>query len=800
MMKRPVLATVILGAVALRAGAQPPREPVPAPASETRTVTGRVLADQTGDAIANARVTLVPSGQGTPVVLTDREGRFSLTAPLTRAAVTASKTGYSRREVIAAPQDESIEIHLSRGAAVSGHVIDEFGEPVLGARIEARALQADKKPITVATADTDDRGEYRLGGLGQEPIAIVMVTSGAFVRREVDGGGFSIEQESNNIYYPASPTAANAQTLRLRAGEERPAIDFISTNTPGSVRGAPDLLVFPNGVGPSPRSDVPSTPAPTGVIRGNVVSTDGRAIPRAQVRLVPLPPQGLTGPALSRLLAANSVTTADDDGHYEFHEIAAGTFRMIANKTGYSTRGGPPPPPGGSPAPGGPTNALPPIQLADGETVEHADITLARWGSLEGHVFDELGDPMQGVNVQLMQVRYQGGRRRLVPAGGPSRSTDDRGRFRLYGFAPGQYIVSAAIGGVGSADLPGYTRVYYPGTPDAMEAQFVQVGLSDDVTGVDFALSRSPTARVSGLLLNSEGEPTTGGSLRLVTSQRSASAASVSVGARIGSNGRFEFPNVPPGQYIIQSDRGRRNSSIEGEFGMLPVSVDGADITGLILQTSAGSTISGHVAFESVRGIQLPRPSQLQIQPVPVDPDQSPMQPADAAIHDDWSFDVSGINGPRRLRLLRVPSGWTLKEIRAGGIDVSDQALAFGRESQSLADVEVTLTDRITDLSGTIVDGRSRPAPASRVIVFSSDRDRWYPTSRFVRQSVARADGTFMLAGLPPGSYYAAVVAKLPTDGEDSWQDPAYLEALVVHATAFTLGEGQQHVLNLKLP
>jgi len=790
--RRAALATLFLTAVALRPAAQS-REAAPASAPQTRTLTGRVLTEA-GDAVANARVTLSPSGQGTPVVLSGRDGRFTFKAPVSRVTVAASKSGYSRREVIVVPVDESIEIRLLRGAAVSGHVVDEFGDPVVGARIVAETVKAGKRAATVATADTDDRGEYRLGGLGPEAIVIAATTRGAVVRLDLGGGNFAMEPSTNKAYYPDADTPAGAQALRLRPGEERATVDFAVTTRFPDASGD-SIVVDANGAGSvvtQSRPDAPAEPTPTGVIRGRVVSTDGRAVPRAQVRLIAMPSANPPAvPAAARPFGTSSVVTADDDGRFEFQEVSAGSFRLAANKTGYSM-------PGQSSF-GPPSSTQPPFDLRDGETFERADVTLARWGSIEGHIFDELGEPLQGVSVQLMQVRYQGGRRRLLGAGSP-RPTDDRGRFRLYGFPPGQYIVSATIGEVGSADLPGYTRAYYPGTPDAADAQFVAAALSQDVAGVDFSMSRSTTARVSGTLLGPDGEPTTGGSLRLMTSRRSTSPVGMSVGARIGNNGRFEFPNVPPGQYVIQADRGRRNSSIEGEFGAMPVSVDGADIEGLILQTSAGSTIAGRVTFESVRGAKPPRPGQIQIQPTPIDSDQSPARPADAAIHDDWTFELAGINGPRRLRLLRAPVGWTLKDIRVHGIDVSDQALSFGRENQSLTDVEVTLTDRITEVTGAVVDEHGRPAPASHVVVFSSDRDRWYPMSRFVRQAVARADGTIALPGLPAGSYYAAAIAKFPTDGEEAWQDPAYLESLVAHATAFTVGEGQQHVLNLKLP
>ena len=111
-MKRVALATVILSAIALTARAQPARENSSTPALQLRSIGGRVLADDTGDPIANARVALTTAVPGAPAVLTDHEGRFTLTAPPGRVTVAASKSGYSRREIPVTAADRSIEIRL----------------------------------------------------------------------------------------------------------------------------------------------------------------------------------------------------------------------------------------------------------------------------------------------------------------------------------------------------------------------------------------------------------------------------------------------------------------------------------------------------------------------------------------------------------------------------------------------------------------------------------------------------------------------------------------------------------------
>jgi len=86
------------------------------------------------------------------------------------------------------------------------------------------------------------------------------------------------------------------------------------------------------------------------------------------------------------------------------------------------------------------------------------------------------------------------------------------------------------------------------------------------------------------------------------------------------------------------------------------------------------------------------------------------------------------------------------------------------------------------------------------VIVFSTDRDRWYPAWRFFRTASAGADGTATVAALPAGGYYTAAIAELPADGPDALQDPAFLESLVPRATTVILGEVGQRTISLRLP
>jgi hypothetical protein len=99
---------------------------------------------------------------------------------------------------------------------------------------------------------------------------------------------------------------------------------------------------------------------------------------------------------------------------------------------------------------------------------------------------------------------------------------------------------------------------------------------------------------------------------------------SVAVGARIAPDGTFVFPNVPQGQCVIQAYRGRSNAHTEGEFGAASVTVGSADVDGVVLRTSAGSSVTGRFSFDVVNSRTTAKPSDFALTAIPTDLDLSP--------------------------------------------------------------------------------------------------------------------------------------------------------------------------------
>jgi protocatechuate 3,4-dioxygenase beta subunit len=790
-----VAAALFLSACALAAQSQPPRDRPPTPRSNgTGTISGRVTAAGTSDPIRKARVIAQAEVGRIPPVFTDTDGRFTITGlAAARYTLTCSKPGYARTpftrtdaadtpariDVADGADVADVEVTMPKAAAITGRVVDSWGEPVERVTVAAEVAGGRRPgvPGIVATlGETDDVGEYRLAGLRAGsylvsvragPDSALMAEMASDMRNVMIMGDVRGQTAQ---YYPGGVSADRAQGITLAAGDEQSAIDF-AVNRP-----QPQVMRIFN---PPQRTGDGRVIKPTALVRGRVFDRSGRPLARARVRLVPS--AGQVGP---------SVATTGDDGAYEFRDVAAGAYRVAASRTGYA---------GVELGQRHPFEPGQRLWVDQGATVDHIDLVLARHGTITGRILDENGDPIEGAAVLMLQTRYISGRRRLaVPANTSTARTNDLGRYRLYGVPAGAYLVSAEIGQVQTSDIPGYTRTYFPGTVNPADAQIVSVASGQQTGDVDFALQQTRTGTVAGRVLDSQGNPWNG-AVVMSPSDRSGAAFSLSMGARVDPGGVFEFPNVAPGEYVIRAFRSRLNPSTEGEFASQFVTVTGGYYVAVEIHASAGATLTGRVVLE---GAGVPNRGAVEIAAVPIDSDLSPLGTgafARAEIRDDWTFELRGITGPRRFRLVSAPPGWGLRAVTMRGRDVTDSVISFDA-GEDFSGIDVALTDRITRLTGTVPDNRGGTIADYAAIVFSTDRDRWYPESRFLKLVRASPDGAVDVQGMPPGEYFAAAIDRGPVSPDaDDWQDPAFLESIASRASRVMLTEGLTASVSLRL-
>jgi len=550
----------------------------------------------------------------------------------------------------------------------------------------------------------------------------------------------------------------------------------------------------------------------TGRIAGRLVTADtGAPVRRAQVRL-----------SGSDILP-KSVTT-DTEGRYEFRDLPAGRFTLSATKSGYVTI---------SYGQTRPFEAGKPIELAEGQVVDRADLVMPRGSVISGRIVDEFGEPVAEAVVTAMRSTWQNGRRRLQSAGRTA-TTNDLGQFRIYGLPPGEYYVSSTVRGAqemivaemavamsvrttvnagDEAPRSGYAPTYYPGTPSPTQAQKILVGLGQEAQNTDFALVPVRLARVSGTVIGSDGRPLEG--IMVSTAPRNAmDGVPLALGgtARTDRNGNFTMTGVAPGEYTLSArstitmtsvavDRtmfttrtvAAASGEAQQEFGSVPLSVAGDDVANVIVVTSKGTSVSGRVVYE---GGSKPNVNTLRISAASPDAD-GPMGllGGSSSVTADGTFEIRGVAGPRIFRVMNVPAGWVLKAIRYNGSDITDAGLDV-RGSEPLTGLEVVLTTRGTEITGTVKQG-NEPATDYTVVVFSDDPQKWtVPMTRHIATARPNQEGRFQLKNLPAGSYYAVALDYI---AQGDWFDPEVLERLKTRATRLTLDEGQVETLDLRL-
>lgn len=563
-------------------------------------------------------------------------------------------------------------------------------------------------------------------------------------------------------------------------------------------------------------------PQGTATIAGRVLTADtGRPVKRARL-------------TVSGGGRGGRTVTTDERGQYRVSELAAGNYTVTASKNGFvdaifgQRR---------------PLQPGTPVQLADGDAITGIDLRLTRGGVITGRVADEDGEALARALVTVQRYLYVRGERQLQPVGGDQ--TDDRGQYRIFGLPPGDYYVSASangleqvigrglqqlaagigagrggrgggplgLGAAGASTEPeptGYAPTYYPGVVSAPEAGRIAVGPGQEVTGIDFQIVLVPLATVSGIVGGADERPTV-----LLMPQAAAAGGFAQLAAQVFSgraqaDGTFSIDSVPPGRYVAVARSGGRSG--EPRTGMQPVVVNGQNVDGVTLTLQPGVTLSGNITVESSG---TPSPTDYSVFRVDA-PDVNPLPigaggggrgggPFGGAPRTEKNGSFAITNLIPGLHYLRVIGGgvqgqgqtpWTVKAITVGGQDVTDQPIEL-KPGQNLDNVTVVLTDRTTEISGTVRDAKNAGVAALTVIAFSADPQHWRAQSRRIAAVRTDSSGAFHVRNLPPGDYLLAAVDDVQ---QGEWFDPAYLEQIRADAKRISLSEGDKKTQDLRGP
>lgn len=738
---------------------------------------GRVVAAENGMALARVRILVHTTDPLAEPVLTDDDGRFMVPAPTGSASgtirVTATKPGFAVLTASTTMTDiaaRQLSLRMERGAAISGRVVDHEGEPVVSALVAVRAIAGGTEPNAAAPAltDTDDLGEFRIGGLPAGRYTVTTLGAPADERSSLTRLHERLQQDSAT---PLPAPAGTPSTIDLRAGDEVAGVDLTVSRT------APAPAV------PTTAANLPPEQLGTGAIRGRVTTTSGRPLVNATVRVM-------------KAGMAVRFAITDRQGGFMVAGLPVGAFLVQASKTGYvaleygQTRAG--------------TSGRT-VSLRDGEARTRIDIALPGGSAVSGTVVDDRGEPVAGVTVRALQIRAVGDMTAATTAAGVRpRRTDDRGRFRLFGMLPGQYVFSAAVdAGVSSPDPRGtfgYAPIFYPGTPEIEAAWRVPVDVGLDVTDINLVFTPTRTVQVTGFAFGADGQPAR--SVVMFRSQRSSRIMQEPRQAPVGPDGAFSIANVPPGEYVIQVTSPPGPPSAAGvasaEFGMQYVRVSDVSPAPVTVRASAGATLEGRIVSDG--GTPVP---DARVWAFPTDFDRAPIVgtgPAGLTALDDGTFRIVGVTGTRRIVLLRAPPGWYLRSATVDGSDALHAPFDFGLDEKIYRNVEVVMASDAAAVTGEVLDAAGTPISDYSVVVFSIDRNQWYRNSQSMKTARPNQDGSFRIDGLPPGDYWAAALDRLDgTAGAGEWQSPELLQTLPSRAERLTVAGGEVRRMRLRL-
>ena len=502
-----------------------------------------------------------------------------------------------------------------------------------------------------------------------------------------------------------------------------------------------------------PQIGTSDIPTPTYVVEGAVInSVTGEPIRAALVQIqVGQQISLLTGP----------------DGKFHVDRVPQSQLTIMVRKPGYFSE---------QEISQGPiTNQL--TQVGPG--MRPVILKLTPEGAIYGRISDSDGDPIQNLQIMLVQAAIVNGQKSWQQMG--SEETKDDGEFRFFGLRPGAYYLKTGStpfgrlkpGANSQAARRGYPSNYYPGKTDLDSATAITVEPAKEIRA-DFSVKGEAFYRVSGSVIGAPKQMPL--DIQVLGSDGDQLYDDAQMDARAGTFNAF----VPKGSYVIKA-YAQGNKGPQGVASRI-VNVNG-EVAGLSLAIAPLANIPVDVRFEITRNAHSGSyPKDMQpVQITLVSKGTAFTNQAYAATMEGQpevrSFAVRNAE-PGRYAVQLIPTGhWYIESARCGqsNLFTEDLSVQTGGPGEP---IEIVLRDDFATVSGAVsLDGQ----PAQGTVLLIPEAN-----PRGAIAFPANPDGRFQREDLPPGDYIAIAFDRVDgleyTNSEamraySAWEQPLHISA-----------------------